>query len=146
MHGMATDEEMRRLRDVRGAEAEVLFLQLMIRHHEGGVVMARALEGLSRRDEVLGMARSIDSTQRAEIAEMTEMLGRAVGAAVRVDLVGPRRYPFVKDVALLLGREESRLLDRADRDSIKPREPPRVMKGAHMSAARSTVVGNRSHP
>ena len=40
MHGMATDEEMRRLRDARGAEAEVLFLQLMIRHHEGGVVMA----------------------------------------------------------------------------------------------------------
>ena len=76
MHGMATDEEMRRLREARGAEAEVLFLQLMIRHHEGGVVMARALEGLSRRDEVLGMARSIDSTQRAEIAEMTEMLGK----------------------------------------------------------------------
>ena len=76
MAGMATDEEMRRLRDARGAEAEVLFLQLMIRHHEGGVVMARALEGLSRRDEVLGMARSIDSTQRAEIAEMMEMLGK----------------------------------------------------------------------
>jgi uncharacterized protein (DUF305 family) len=74
MHGMATDEEMGRLRDARGAEAEVLFLQLMIRHHEGGVVMARALEGLSRRGEVLGMARSIDSTQRVEIAEMTEML------------------------------------------------------------------------
>ena len=74
MHGMATDEEMRRLRDARGADAEILFLQLMIRHHEGGVVMARALEGLSRRDDVVGMARSIDSTQRAEIAEMTEML------------------------------------------------------------------------
>jgi uncharacterized protein (DUF305 family) len=74
MHGMATDEEMRRLREARGAEAEILFLQLMIRHHEGGVVMARALEGLSRRAEVLGMARSIDSTQRAEIAEMTKML------------------------------------------------------------------------
>lgn len=74
MHGMATSEELRRLQEARGVEAEVLFLQLMIRHHEGGVVMARALEGLSRRDEVLGMARSIDSTQRAEIAAMTEML------------------------------------------------------------------------
>ena len=74
MHGMATDEEMRRLREARGAEAEILFLQLMIRHHEGGVIMARALEGLSRRAEVLDMARSIDSTQRAEIAAMTNML------------------------------------------------------------------------
>jgi uncharacterized protein (DUF305 family) len=74
MHGMATNEEMQRLREARGAEAEVLFLQLMIRHHEGGMAMARALEGLSRRNEVLGLARSIDSTQRAEIAAMTEML------------------------------------------------------------------------
>jgi uncharacterized protein (DUF305 family) len=74
MLGMATDEEMRRLREARGAEAEILFLQLMIRHHEGGVVMARALEGVSRRAEVLGMARNIDSTQRVEIAEMTKML------------------------------------------------------------------------
>jgi uncharacterized protein (DUF305 family) len=74
MHGMASEDELRRLREARGPEAEVLFLQLMIRHHEGGVVMARALEGLSRRAEVLGMARNIDSTQRAEIAEMTEML------------------------------------------------------------------------
>lgn len=74
MHGMATGEEMQRLQEARGVEAEILFLQLMIRHHEGGVVMARALEGLSRRDEVLGMAKSIDSTQRTEIAAMTEML------------------------------------------------------------------------
>jgi uncharacterized protein (DUF305 family) len=76
MHGMATEEEMRRLRGARGGEAEILFLQLMIRHHEGGIVMARALEGVARRAEVLGMARSIDSTQRAEIAEMTEMLAK----------------------------------------------------------------------
>jgi uncharacterized protein (DUF305 family) len=76
MHGMATAEEMRRLRQARGADAEILFLQLMIRHHEGGVLMARALEGLSRRAEVLDMARSIDSTQRAEIAAMTEMLAK----------------------------------------------------------------------
>jgi uncharacterized protein (DUF305 family) len=74
MHGMATDEEMRRLREARGVEAEILFLQLMIRHHEGGVIMARALQGLSPRAEVLDMARSIDSTQRVEIAEMTKML------------------------------------------------------------------------
>lgn len=74
MHGMATSEEMQQLREARGAEAEVLFLQLMIRHHEGGIAMVRALEGLSRRNDVLGMARSIDSTQRAEIAAMTEML------------------------------------------------------------------------
>jgi uncharacterized protein (DUF305 family) len=74
MHGMATEEELQRLREAQGTEAEVLFLQLMIRHHEGGVIMARAVEGLSSRPEVLGIARSVDEAQRAEIAAMTEML------------------------------------------------------------------------
>ena len=74
MHGMATDDELRRLREADGVAAEVLFLQLMIRHHEGGVLMARAVERLSRRAEVVGMARNIDSGQRVEIAAMTEML------------------------------------------------------------------------
>ena len=74
MHGMASEDELRRLRAAQGSDAEILFLQLMIRHHEGGVIMARAVEGLSRRPDVLGIARSIDSGQRVEIVAMTEML------------------------------------------------------------------------
>jgi uncharacterized protein (DUF305 family) len=74
MHGMATDDELRRLRAAQGTDAEILFLQLMIRHHEGGVIMARAVEGLSRRADVLGFAKGIDSSQRVEIVAMTEML------------------------------------------------------------------------
>ena len=74
MHGMASDDELRRLREAHGVEAEILFLQLMIRHHEGGVIMARAVADLTRRAEVLGVARSIDATQSSEIAGMTEML------------------------------------------------------------------------
>jgi len=76
MHGMATDDELRRLREAQGRDAEILFLQLMIRHHEGGVIMAQAVEGLSRRSEVAGMARSIINSQRVEIAEMTRMLAK----------------------------------------------------------------------
>jgi uncharacterized protein (DUF305 family) len=76
MPGMASDVELRRLREVQGADAEVLFLQLMIRHHEGGVVMANAVEGLSNRADVLGMANSIQESQQAEIAAMTEMLAK----------------------------------------------------------------------
>jgi uncharacterized protein (DUF305 family) len=76
MHGMASDDELRRLRAAQGSDAEILFLQLMIRHHEGGVIMARAVEGLSRRADVLGIARSIDSGQRVEIVAMTEMLAK----------------------------------------------------------------------
>ena len=76
MHGMASDDELRRLRVAQGTDAEILFLQLMIRHHEGGVLMARAVSGLSRRTDVVAMAKSIDDGQRAEIVEMTEMLSK----------------------------------------------------------------------
>jgi uncharacterized protein (DUF305 family) len=76
MHGMASDDELRRLRVAQGTDAEILFLQLMIRHHEGGMLMARAVSGLSRRAEVVAMAKSIDDGQRAEIVEMTEVLSK----------------------------------------------------------------------
>src|SRR4051794_13236290 len=74
MHGMASEAELRRLRDANGVGAEILFLQLMIRHHEGGIVMARALLALSDRRELVIIARSIDAGQRAEIDHMTTML------------------------------------------------------------------------
>jgi uncharacterized protein (DUF305 family) len=39
MPGMATAEELRALREATGTELDVLFLQLMLRHHEGGAGM-----------------------------------------------------------------------------------------------------------
>ena len=74
MHGMATAEEIQRLASARGQEADVLFLQLMIRHHEGGVIMARAIEDLSRRREIVAMAKSIEETQLVEITQMKALL------------------------------------------------------------------------
>jgi uncharacterized protein (DUF305 family) len=74
MHGMATDAELRRLRDASGVDAEILFLQLMIRHHEGGIIMARALLELTDRRELIQMAKSVEDGQRAEIAHMRMML------------------------------------------------------------------------
>jgi len=82
MPGMATATEMERLGEARGADAEVLFLQLMIRHHEGGVLMARAAISLSSREEVTTMAKAIDATQSGEIATMREMLGARGAAAL----------------------------------------------------------------
>ena len=76
MHGMASDDELQKLRVAQGSDADILFLQLMIRHHEGGVLMARAVSGLSRRAEVVAMAKSIEDGQRAEIVGMTEMLSK----------------------------------------------------------------------
>lgn len=74
MHGMATEDELQRLRDAHGVAAEVLFLQLMIRHHEGGIIMARAVLMLSSRHEVVTMAKSVIEGQQVEIDHMTAML------------------------------------------------------------------------
>ncbi|GLW07191.1 DUF305 domain-containing protein [Microtetraspora sp. NBRC 13810] len=76
MPGMATEDELRRLEEAEGEDAEVLFLQLMIRHHEGGVRMAQALLGLSDRTEVVTLARHIVNGQTAEIKVMADMLAK----------------------------------------------------------------------
>ncbi|MGQ0574379.1 MAG: DUF305 domain-containing protein [Pseudonocardia sp.] len=39
MPGMATPEELRALRATTGPELDVLFLQMLLRHHEGGAAM-----------------------------------------------------------------------------------------------------------
>ncbi|MFB4287150.1 DUF305 domain-containing protein [Nonomuraea sp. ATR24] len=74
MPGMASRAELDQLGELQGTEAEVLFLQLMIRHHEGGVQMAEGLLKLSDRAEVTGMARKIVEGQSGEIDLMTKLL------------------------------------------------------------------------
>lgn len=74
MPGMASPQDLTRLKDAQGTAAEVLYLQLMIRHHEGGVQMAQGLVKLSNREEVVGMAQKIINGQTGEIKLMTEML------------------------------------------------------------------------
>ncbi|GIH59742.1 DUF305 domain-containing protein [Microbispora siamensis] len=76
MPGMATEEEMNRLRQATGRDAEILFLQLMIRHHQGGVEMAEGLLKLSDRDEVRALAQHIVDGQNAEIRTMTDLLAK----------------------------------------------------------------------
>lgn len=79
MAGMASTEEVQRLRVAASRDAEVLFLQLMIRHHEGGVLMAKALLDRSEHDDVVALARGIDSGQTGEIQTMTQMLAARGG-------------------------------------------------------------------
>lgn len=74
MAGMASDAELDALRNAIGRDAEVLFLQLMIRHHEGGVLMARALLAQSRVENVVTIVRNIESGQAGEITTMIAML------------------------------------------------------------------------
>jgi uncharacterized protein (DUF305 family) len=76
MPGMLSPEEMDQLREATGAGFDRLFLQFMIKHHNGALLMVRKpIDGGGVRDpELYMLATSIDADQRAEIARMQGML------------------------------------------------------------------------
>lgn len=74
MPGMASPEEIDKLRSLTGKEADILFMQLMIRHHTGGINMAKGLLERSSRQEVRTLAQTIVNGQQAEIELLTQML------------------------------------------------------------------------
>lgn len=77
MPGMASPEELERLRAASGAEFDSLFLELMIRHHEGALTMVAQLfetPGAGQDPELFQFANDVDADQRMEIARMRQML------------------------------------------------------------------------
>ncbi|MGL5858387.1 MAG: DUF305 domain-containing protein [Angustibacter sp.] len=74
MPGMASDRDLRLLRNSTGLEAERRFLQLMIPHHQGGVVMARVAAAQAGQPQVRLLASTIVESQTAEIAALRELL------------------------------------------------------------------------
>ena len=77
MPGMLNAEEMARLAAATGAEFDRLFLQYMIRHHEGGLLMVAdllAAQGSAQAPDVYRIATDIDADQRADIHRMLAML------------------------------------------------------------------------
>lgn len=81
MPGMATEPELADLRTLTGAAFDVRFLQLMIRHHGGALPMAEHAAQNANQAAVRSLARSIASTQQAEIGTMEEMIRARGGAA-----------------------------------------------------------------
>jgi uncharacterized protein (DUF305 family) len=77
MPGMLTAAQMASLRAARGAEFDRLFLELMILHHEGALLMVEQLlasEGAAQDPEIFQMASHIDADQRAEMERMRRLL------------------------------------------------------------------------
>ncbi|MFD5895901.1 DUF305 domain-containing protein [Streptomyces sp. NPDC060366] len=73
---MATREQLDRLRAAKGREAEVLYLQLMIPHHQGGVAMAKAAMNQARDRQVVALADGIARAQQSDIRLMRDMLNQ----------------------------------------------------------------------
>jgi len=77
MPGMLTDEELAQLAKSTGAEFDLLFLQDMIRHHEGALKMVAdlfATGGSAQEPQLFAFASDVDADQRAEIARMRSLL------------------------------------------------------------------------
>lgn len=74
MPGMATPEEMARLRTLTGTEQDVLFLQLMLRHHLGGAPMAEYGREHASTSQMRNLADAMLRTQNPETGEMRRML------------------------------------------------------------------------
>jgi uncharacterized protein (DUF305 family) len=86
MPGMATPDEIDRLCTLPPDRADVLFLRLMIAHHEAAIPMAQAVLKRTDEPEVSHLATSIIESQRAEIENMKAMVDKMVGDSAEVDL------------------------------------------------------------
>jgi uncharacterized protein (DUF305 family) len=77
MPGMLTEEEMARLARANGDEFDRLFLEGMIKHHEGAITMVKELfatPGAGQDVSVFSFANDVDIDQRMEIQRMGALL------------------------------------------------------------------------
>jgi hypothetical protein len=83
---MATPDELDRLYRLPPDRADVLFLRLMISHHEAAIPMAKAILKRTEEPEVSQLATAIIDSQRAEIENMKAMVDKMVGVSAEVEL------------------------------------------------------------
>ncbi|HEX3901145.1 MAG TPA: DUF305 domain-containing protein [Mycobacteriales bacterium] len=74
MPGMATPGQLTRLASLTGRRFDVLFLQLMIRHHEGGLLMCQYAQAHARLEVVRDAATSMAVEQVEDLAQMKALL------------------------------------------------------------------------
>jgi uncharacterized protein (DUF305 family) len=72
--GMMTAEEMDQLVAAKGAEFDRMWMQMMIKHHEGAVDMARTELSKGSSSDAKALAQKIIDAQQAEITEMQGLL------------------------------------------------------------------------
>jgi uncharacterized protein (DUF305 family) len=76
MPGIASTSQMNDLQNAKGRDADVLFLQLMTRHHQGGLHMADYAAKHASDPNIRTLAASMAETQRGEIIDYANALKR----------------------------------------------------------------------
>jgi uncharacterized protein (DUF305 family) len=74
MPGMASPADLERLQASSGAQFDVLFLQLMLRHHQGGVPMATYTAQHAETAQVRNLAEKIVISQGAESEYLAQLI------------------------------------------------------------------------
>jgi len=72
--GMMSDDDMTTLENATGAEASSLFLEQMIEHHQGAIVMAEQEVAAGENPDAIALAQQIIDDQTAEITTMQALL------------------------------------------------------------------------
>ncbi len=76
MTGTMSAKEMTTLKSSTGAAFDTAWLNGMIKHHQGAIMMAYGVKTSGKNPEVINLADQIILSQTAEIAEMQGMLGK----------------------------------------------------------------------
>ncbi|MER6623005.1 DUF305 domain-containing protein [Streptomyces sp. NPDC000931] len=76
MEGMMSAEEMTELENASGKAFDTAFMEMMIKHHEGAVEMAKTEQADGVHAPARGMAADIIASQSAEIEQMNKLLGK----------------------------------------------------------------------
>jgi uncharacterized protein (DUF305 family) len=74
MPGMMSAEEMEALMNASDAEFQEMFLEMMQEHHEGAIEMARTEQAEGEFPDAIEMAKSIVTSQQAEIDQIEQLL------------------------------------------------------------------------
>ncbi|MFC3453731.1 DUF305 domain-containing protein [Amycolatopsis speibonae] len=75
MSGMMTEDDLAKLGQAKGAAFDKQWLEMMVKHHEGALAMAKTALQQGSNAEVKALARKVIDGQQAEITEMRTLLG-----------------------------------------------------------------------
>ena len=75
-NGLMSEKQMKELDTTDGSTVQRLFLEGMIRHHQGAVVIAEAEAGAGNYEDAVELAKNMVATEKAEIVAMQHVLSR----------------------------------------------------------------------
>ena len=77
MPGMMSADDMKQLEQAKGAEFDKMWLDMMIKHHQGAIDMAKTELGKGASTDAKALAQKIIDAQQGEITEMQGQLSKS---------------------------------------------------------------------